>query len=177
MSDPEPDFPTPTPSAPPTGRGRSSVVDEHLRRWGEDLVELTRRNRLLYFRHLRSGSLEFDQPAAAILDGLSARANGGGWGFYLPPPPPAEGAEPLPEIGLEPAPDELIVAASLERDGVQIARGLKNLAARAQAEFLDAGIWVLYLGLGCAWCRAPATRRGGSWRPTTANRHSTRASR
>lgn len=30
----------------------------------------------------------------------------------------------------------------------QISRGLKNLAKKAQDEFLDAGLWVLYVGLG-----------------------------
>ena len=51
-------------SAPP------GLVQDHLRRWREDLIDFTKRNRLLYFKHLRSGSLEFKQGARTLLDGL-----------------------------------------------------------------------------------------------------------
>ncbi|MFN3219829.1 MAG: DUF3320 domain-containing protein [Acidimicrobiales bacterium] len=131
--------------AGPNGVTPEGIVLEHLRQWGEDLVDLTRRNRLLYFRHLTSGSFEFTQPAPAIIEGLGRP----GWGFHLPPVE-SEDVVDLGDFGETPvpAPDELVVAPSLGRTAAQIERGLKNLAGKAQAELLDAGIWVLYLGLG-----------------------------
>lgn len=54
-----------------TGSGDS--VHDHLRKWRTDLIDLTKRNRLLYFKHLRSGSLEFEQDAPTVLGRLDGR--------------------------------------------------------------------------------------------------------
>jgi hypothetical protein len=119
------------------------VVREHLVRWAEDLIDLSRRNRLLYFHHTKSTTFEFAQTALEVEAGLEGRR---GWGFYLPPPP-AE--DPVTrEIVPRATPDELVVALTPTRYRPQLERGLKTLKARAEAEFLDAGIWVLYVGLG-----------------------------
>ena len=129
-------------SAPP------GLVQDHLRRWREDLIDLSKRNRLLYFKHLRSGSLEFEQDARALLDGLGGRGASAGWGFHIPPDPPDEqglldAPDPPP-----PRSDDLVIAARQGKTGSQIERSLRTLARKAQAEFLDAGLWVLYVGLG-----------------------------
>ena len=119
----------------------NQIVRDHLRRWAEELVDLTRRNRLLFFRHTASASFEFAQSASEVERGL-----GRTWGFHLPAPPPAD---PEVEVAAErPLPDALVVDMTPARDAVKIERGLKNLASKAQSEFLDSGIWVLYLGLG-----------------------------
>lgn len=124
------------------------LVREHLRRWAEELVDLTRRNRLLYFKHSASTSLEFAQSGSQVIQ----RFDRGGWGFYLPDPPADDdGDDDDNDDGFDPgtpAADELVVDMTPVRYGPKIERGLKNLAARANAEFLDAGLWVLYLGLG-----------------------------
>lgn len=119
------------------------VVAGQLRRWAEDLVDLTRRNGLLYFRHTKTASFEFAQDAVTVEAGIESRY---GWGFHLPPPPP-ENSEACHEAPV-PAADELVVSLTPPRYRPQIERGLKTLKSKAQAEFLDAGIWVLHLGLG-----------------------------
>ncbi|WP_421121684.1 DUF4011 domain-containing protein [Aquihabitans daechungensis] len=129
------------------GTGRNSVegqnvVRANLRRWAEELVDLTKRNRLLYFRHTASASLEFSQRAGEVEGGLRRS----GWEFYFPDPPPDDPDEPYnPD---PPRPGELVVQMLPKRYGPKIRQGLKNLAGRAQSEFLDSGLWVLYLGLG-----------------------------
>ena len=124
------------------------LVQDHLRRWREDLIDLTKRNRLLYFKHLRSGSLEFEQGAGTLLDGLGGRGASAGWGFYIPPDPPdPPSLLNLPDPPL-PRGDDLMVAAHQGKTGKQTERSLRTLARKAQAEFLDAGLWVLYAGLG-----------------------------
>jgi very-short-patch-repair endonuclease len=120
----------------------SPFVVAQLRRWAEELVDLSRRNRLLYFKHTRSASLQFDQDGSAVEVGLA----GSGWGFFLPKPPPSDPDEEH-DRGM-PRGDELIISITPERFGPEIERGLSNLARRSQAEFLDSGLWVLYLGLG-----------------------------
>ena len=59
-------------------------IREHLRRWREELIDLSRRNRLLYFRHLRSGSLEFEQAAGDVWRRLRRTGSSGGWGALSP---------------------------------------------------------------------------------------------
>lgn len=120
----------------------SRVVVSQLRRWAEDLVDLSRRNRLLYFKHTRTTSLQFAQDGFAVERGLSGR----GWEFFLPDPPPDDPDEPF-DPG-RPSTGELVVKMSPEKFEPQIERGLAGLAKRSLAEFLDAGIWVLYAGLG-----------------------------
>ena len=120
----------------------SRVVVSQLRRWAGDLVDLSRRNRLLYFKHTRTTSLQFAQDGFAVERGLSGR----GWEFFLPDPPPDDPDEPF-DPG-RPSTGELIVKMSPEKFAAQIERGLAGLAKRSLAEFLDAGIWVLYAGLG-----------------------------
>ena len=120
----------------------SPFVVSQLRRWAEELVDLTRRNRLLYFRHTKSSSLQFEQDGSVVEMGLA----GSGWSFFLPKPPPKDPDEPYERD--VPGRNELIVSNSPERFGPQIERGLSSLARRSQAEFLDSGLWVLYLGLG-----------------------------
>lgn len=119
------------------------VVRDHLARWAEDLIDLSRRNRLLYFQHTKSTTFEFAQTALDVEAGLEGRR---GWGFYLPPPPPEDPTSR--QIVAAAAPDELIVSLTPTRYRPQLERGLKTLKTRAEAEFLDAGIWVLYVGLG-----------------------------
>ncbi|MFN0092216.1 MAG: DUF3320 domain-containing protein [Acidimicrobiales bacterium] len=125
------------------GSHASGVVADHLDRWAADLVDLSRRNKLLYFSHTRSSSLEFKQPAVEVEEGLTGRSRG--WRFFLPPEPPSPrtGAAPVHRPGR----DELVVAFD-DRTGVQIERSLKLLSKTARQEFLDTGLWVLFLGLG-----------------------------
>ena len=119
----------------------NDIVSDHLLRWAEDLVDLSRRNRLLYFRHYRSGSLRFVQDPIQV----GARL-GRGWYFFLPPHPPNDPDEPY-HPG-EPKDNELVVDMDPPRYGPLIQRSLKNIMKKGDAMFLDAGLWIVYMGLG-----------------------------
>jgi len=121
---------------------------QKIQEWAKDLVDLSRRNRLLYFKHPKSGSLEFEQTASEIIRGLGGSGAREGWGFHLPPPPPPEDEESPPYEPLLPESDELVTAAHLDRFGAEIERSLQNLLRRSTSEYLDTGLWVLFLGLG-----------------------------
>jgi hypothetical protein len=98
--------------------GENVVIDQ-LRHWGEDLVDLSRRNRLLYFTHTKTASLEFAQNATAVEARLDTRA---GWRFHLPPAPPTDAG--TPERPPLPADDEQVVSLRPTRYKPQIERGL-----------------------------------------------------
>ena len=119
----------------------SDVVNDHLLRWAEDLVDLSRRNRLLYFRHYRSGSLRFLQDPSQV----EARL-GRGWYFFLPPNPPEDPDQPSDQGG--PDDNELVVDMHPPRYGPMIRRSLKNITKKGDAMFLDAGLWIVHMGLG-----------------------------
>ena len=119
----------------------NDVVGDHILRWAEDLVDLSRRNRLLYFRHYRSGSLRFEQDPSHV----EARL-GRGWYFFLPPNPPADSDQPHDQG--EPKENELVVDMDSPRYGPMIERSLKNIMKKGDAMFLDAGLWIVYMGLG-----------------------------
>lgn len=123
---------------------RDELLHAHLRRWAEELVDLTRRNGLLYFRHTKTSSLEFSQDAGEI----ERRLDGRGWRFHLPAAPPEDEQERLLYRPQPVGPDELEVSLRPVRYGPEIERTLKLIRGRALGEFLDTGIWVLYVGLG-----------------------------
>lgn len=122
----------------------SDLLKSQLQRWGEELVDLRKGNRLVYFKHLKSGSLEFTQPGTDIIAGFSRRGGSAGWGFHLPV---GDGVAPG-AAGVGPAIDELVVIAEQSKDAAQIQRGVSTLAKKVQAEYLETGLWVLYLGIG-----------------------------
>lgn len=125
------------------------LIYAQLDHWAEELIDLTQRNSLLYFKYLKVSSFGFEQSASEVQAGLSRSKNTAGWSFYLPEPPPdeedngVEGYEPDP-----PRPTELVVAQPANRYRPQIEQGLKKLATQSQAYHLETGIWTLYLGLG-----------------------------
>ena len=119
----------------------NDTVGDHLLRWAEDLVDLSRRNRLLHFQHYKSGSLRFAQDPSQV----EARL-GRGWYFFLPANPPTDPDEPY-DRG-EPKDNELVVDMRPTRYGPAIQRSLRNIMKKGDAMFLDAGLWIVYMGLG-----------------------------
>ena len=118
-------------------------VINNLNKWADELIDLSRRNKLVYFKHTKLGSLGFQQPATVIDPKLT---KGQEWGFYLPPPPPSD-----PDIPYKPAAPgrtQLIVDMNPPRYGPEIKRALQNLSKKSRVTLLDSGLWVLYLGLG-----------------------------
>ena len=126
------------------------LVRDHLRRWREELVDLSRRNRLLYFRHLRSGSLEFEQRAGEVWRRLRLTGRTASWGVFLPSPESGDDEALGLEVSPRPYPrtDELVVAESLGKKRTGIEASLRTLRRKSRSEFMDAGLHVLYLGLG-----------------------------
>lgn len=123
------------------------MIDQQIDRWADDLIDLTGRNRLLYFKHTRSRSLEFSQEPDLVESRLDA-----GWRFYLPERPAGEPealleVEPLPEPE-PPRDDQLCVSMQPERYRDDILRCLRNLKRQTQQLFLDRGLWLLHIGLG-----------------------------
>lgn len=115
-------------------------LKEQLKKWRDDLINLSRTNRLLYFKHTKTASLEIERPGSAqVLSRLSSR---GGWSFYEPELV-EEGEEALPPT---PAINELLTD---KPDPVSLERSLRLLERKANQEFVDKGLWILYLGLGC----------------------------
>ncbi|CAM3868517.1 DUF3320 domain-containing protein [Nocardiopsis rhodophaea] len=123
--------------APPDVR-----VREWLAKQRDELVNLSRRNKLLYFSHSKTGTLEISTPEPpVILDRLNGGRGGGHWLFHFPGQD--ENGEPDPEPDLRP--DELLVEG---KDAAQLERSLLSLGRKANQEFIDKGLWVLHLGLG-----------------------------
>src|SRR5882757_2388384 len=105
-----------------------------LRRQRDDLINMSRRNRLLYFKHTKTASLEIVQPAPAeVLRKLGRRGASGACDF-------------IPALGsADGGGRELVIA---DKDADQLQKALKLLERKTNQEFVDKGVWVLYLGLG-----------------------------
>lgn len=124
---------------------------EQIRLWRDQLLNLTRRNRLLYYRPTRASTLVLREPSMEALLRRLDKDTRLGWGFFIPG---SEGDEDL-ELDLGDsstssasdvrADDELLTHFS---EAAPLARALRNLDRRASQEYLDKGIWILYLGLG-----------------------------
>ncbi len=140
-------------------------VLEQLDVWRKRLINLARSNRLLYFRHTRTSTLEIvDEPEVLtkVVDELLA---GRAWRFWSPPAQETGeqrvaieevGAVPLllagdqppsgpPSMVTEPAPDELVTSKMTARE---LQATLRTLERRSSQEFMDKGIWILYMAVG-----------------------------
>jgi len=132
-------------------------VDEQVEQWRNDLVDLTRRNRLLNVRPgARSSDLLVVEPGA---EEILARLLGGSgrqaeWRFHYPPLDSETLADPVlaaalesedTELTPEREPDELLTELTSART---LSAKLHTLERKAGQEFLDKGLRVLYLGVG-----------------------------
>ena len=138
------------------------LIDE----WRRRLIDLTRRNRLLYFRPLRSASLRIAQPGIAEVFARFV-VDEDPWQFFIPEEEPAAEADPLESDGAEavetpvlfdepPGPAVPIDAATraadelefASRDAKVIRRSLSNLFRRSHTDFEERGVRILYLAFG-----------------------------
>ena len=134
-------------------------VRKQLRDWRDELIDLSRRNRLLYYRHLRSGSLGFEQDATDVSDRLLRGGRSNDWRVFLPPRD-ADEDEELDfgtVVSSGPSAGELAVAESMGKNRSAIETSLRRLRAKARAEFMESGLAVLYFGLGFLRWPAPGT--------------------
>src|SRR5262249_35442770 len=118
-------------------RARLSRQVEH---WRDELVDLSKRNRLLYFRPTRVSTLAIREPGLqdvytrVLVPNLS-------WGFF----PPRDPSQPVPAPPRPRAWDEVVTD---KIDPVALQRGLRGLERRSTQTFMDTGLWVLHLGFG-----------------------------
>ncbi len=122
-----------------------------LQRWRDELIDLTRRNRLLKAAPNKASIVEITEPSLATVLGRLESAEG--WRFHYPPHEidstddavlRALAAED-PDLDDEIRFDELVTHIT---SATQLSRVLHNLERRASQEFLDKGLRVLYLGVG-----------------------------
>lgn len=172
-------------SADPEVRVRAWIAKHR-----DELINLSRRNPLINFKHTKTSSLELGSPGAAEI--YRALVDGRPWGFHLPANRPIKqeveedlGSTTLSEVR-PPAcltgsdaedgwirPDRQAMASATKqsstggdrnpdlsiaveegllavagKDAAGITSALRTLDRRTRQEFLDKGLWVLYLGLG-----------------------------
>jgi hypothetical protein len=141
--------------------------------WRDQLIDLSRRNRLLHYAGRATGLWLTAPSTHEILD----RLDRDGWAFAVPPPesteppePPASTEPPVSTATAAPSaapvvpvevidlrePGELVTSAvSAEK----LAAALGALARRSATEYLDKGIRVLYVGCGfLSWEITPGER-------------------
>ena len=134
---------------------RLTDVDPKMRarieEWAKKLVDLSRRNRLLYYRAAKRTSLTFLRPDADRI--LARTIDGASHLFYRPPdlPPLVPGVAVRPtdldaELLRRPPTDKELV--TTQRDPLEIDRSLDAIERKARAEFEDRGTHVLHLTWG-----------------------------
>src|SRR5919206_1359198 len=125
--------------------------------WRRRLIDLTYRNRLIKYRPTVATTLQVVAPSLVELIADPGRA--APWRFYFPPEPrddevdESDTASTLDDAVLKAAhtsdrprrPDEIEVT---ERNPKRISRVLDNLAKRANSEFQDKALRVLYIAAG-----------------------------
>jgi hypothetical protein len=132
---------TASPELDPRLQGRERVLAQ-IELWRKELVNLTRRNRLLNFKDTRSSTLGILREPDELADVVAHLLAGKSWQFFEPPDV-AEGEE-RPEQ-LMPSPGELITD---KADRGALLRSLRTLDRRATQEYMDKGLWILYLAAG-----------------------------
>ena len=149
----------------------SSRVVEQVERWRDQLLDLSKRNPAINFKDLRVGTLEIvnSEPTAVITE--LQRAGERGIGFYSPPElAEAEestelvlaadsvtlGQELSPGVRRLARPPEFEVVTS-KPTASALRRSLTTLSRNTTQEFLEKGIWTLYLGYGMLEWKDPIT--------------------
>ena len=131
----------------------TSTLDAKIERWRQKLIDLSRRNRLLYLKRTRSSTLIVEQPGAeTIFEHLVLQEKP--WTFWLPPDEDEETeqaelfdtAADQKSVGVNtPKPTELVCE---EITGQKIERVLKNLYRRANSDYQERGVRILYAAFG-----------------------------
>lgn len=131
--------------SPPSGatgdpRGDVSVTSDTqaaLKSWREGLIGLDRRSRLLRFRAPRTSSLSFDSPSADEI--LALVRSGKLHSFVGDVTDPDTGADVAARAG---------VSLQIRRPESEVGPVARTLMRRANEEFLDRGLTVLYMSFG-----------------------------
>ncbi len=116
---------------------QQKVLDQ-IEYWRRELINLTRRNRLLYFKPTRTSTLEITEPGAGEFMVRLSKTNGKGLPFFEPEKA-QDGVEKYPEPG------DLVTSAA---DADRLSASIRRLERRSTEEFNDKGLWILYAAVG-----------------------------
>ena len=140
-------------------------VLEQIGVWRKELINFAKSNRLLYFKHTKSSTLELVLEPDEIGEVVTRLIAGGSWRFQFPPEPDelvqrdsgASAAQLFPDdVPGVPEPGNLITN---KTDAGTLRNALRLLDRRATQEFMDKGIWILYLAAGVLrWTDVERTR-------------------
>lgn len=131
-----------------TDESRQRIVRDAIAQWRDGLVNLSRSNRLLNFRARRTSAVEIVDSDPSKL--LSALSRGQEFAFRGPvvdldKASAAGPAEPTPQAGQRGGRFGVLRTAT---GGSDLSGALRNLFRRAQQEYLDRGLHILYLAVG-----------------------------
>ena len=115
-------------TTPPLSASLERRIQTQVETWRRDLLNLDRRQKLVYFKHTRTASLEVVSPSPDLL--FQALA-----------------ASPLvaSESEAQPGPRTVLVGG---KTGDEVTAACRRLDLTAQQVYADRGFWTLYLGLG-----------------------------
>ena len=131
-------------------RDRGAFILPAVRAWRDGLINLTGSNRLLNFKPSKTGMIGLVRPSPE--DVLSRLARGGTYRFRSLQPRSAVSAaggeyghgEPDVGFSVPPAVDKL----DTDKTSEDLAAALRALYRRSNQDYLDRGVWVLYLAFG-----------------------------
>jgi hypothetical protein len=122
-----------------------SRVARRIEEWKLKLIDLSRRNRLIYFSPAKSSNVQIIAPAMkAIFDRLVVR--GKGWEIFQPP---RQALDPRKSAqAIKPGSPTKTQLVPDETDAQLLERTLRNLARRSASEYRERGIRILYATFG-----------------------------
>jgi hypothetical protein len=127
----------------------TSIVQGRIEDWKSRLIDLSRKNNLLYHKRTRRGNLTITRPdSETVFERLILK--GGYWQFWLPPEEPKDASLTDDLRSHEPA-KPVLRANELQCEGqdrTEIQRTLTNLQRRSLSDYRERGVRILYVALG-----------------------------
>ena len=133
-------------------RDRGTLIRSAVRVWRDGLINLTGSNRLLNFKPSRTGMIGLVRPSPE--DVLARLARGGTYRFRSLQPRqavPGADSEPVTAVNLvgdSPVPPPAVDMLDTDKAPEDLAAALRALYRRSNQDYLDRGVWVLYLAFG-----------------------------
>ena len=132
-------------------RDRGTLVRQAIRTWRDSLINLTRSNRLLNFRPSRTSAITLVRPSSS--DVLTALARGQKFRIRSLKPRQAESAESGERDREDasrdsPVPPPVPGFLDTEKSWEDLIPALRSLYRRSNQDYMDRGVWVLYLAFG-----------------------------
>ena len=137
-----------------------SKVFEYIEEWKSRLIDLSRRNRLLYYKHSKKGNLSVTHPdAETVFSRLIHRKRS--LEFWLPPDEQGDlqrktgtASIGFPEQPRKPMPNQLVCEGINRKDMEKI---LKKLNRRSLSDYRERGVRILHAAFGMLTWKEIAT--------------------